>query len=91
MHEGLGNSVIEALVAGREPLLVSAPGLVDFGNVIPELRYCGMEAEDMAAVLGKYLDGSKTVLDAHLLREKAAETFSLDRGVREMIELYKGT
>ncbi len=88
LHEGLGNSVIESLVSGREPLLVLTPGLVDFGKVIPSVRYCRPDSEDMALAFARYLNGTWPVLSSQTLRENALAVFSLNRGVEELLGLY---
>lgn len=89
-HEGLGNSVIEALVAGRETLLVRTPGLVDFGKIIPELRYCEPTPDSMAESLGRLVSGVWAPLRPEVLREKALRTFSREVGIRAMLKIYRG-
>lgn len=88
LQEGLGNSVIEALMSGRNSLLVNVPGLSDFGKVIPGVRYCEPNALSMANAIVNACEDDCTLEGKDFLRDAAIKNFSCETGVRNLLSLY---
>jgi glycosyltransferase involved in cell wall biosynthesis len=93
LWEGVGIAAIEAMATGLPAILSNRPGLADFRNLTPEIRYCEPDAAGIAEQIAR--------LTAMPMEERRAigtclhlamqQHFRIESGVRTYLAVYQAT
>jgi glycosyltransferase involved in cell wall biosynthesis len=92
LYEGFPVSVLEALACGMPAVLADVPGLRDFREIYPSLRFAEPTAESFAEVLETLLSSSEDDIrsEASGYADATLEQFGIDAGVERYLRLYEG-
>jgi glycosyltransferase involved in cell wall biosynthesis len=92
LYEGFPVSVLEALACGMPAVLADVPGLRDFREIYPRLRFAEPTVESLAEALEMLLSSSGSDLrsEASGYADTTLEQFGIDAGVERYLRLYEG-